>query len=226
MVAKIVQNGLQVAGPIFFLGMQGSAVKTALKILEEQSVQQLSPLPFLSLLVNCIVWSLYGLLKSDNTVLVPNAIGILAGSICVLSYERYSQINSTKLYFAGLLVVLYTIKCFFAGDFTSIGLVGCALAVLVSGSPLATIRTVIRDKSTAALPFLSSMFTWLNACSWTLYGIIVANDPMVYYLVFAIYRYIRQLTILLYLKDLWTQFDGARVSIFSDDVVWNVWIST
>ncbi|RYY86187.1 hypothetical protein EON63_06140 [archaeon] len=47
------------------------------------------------------------------------------------------------------------------------------------GSPLATLKTVMRDQSTAALPFGVSLMTWGNALCWSLYGLILAQDPMV-----------------------------------------------
>ena len=39
----------------------------------------MSILPFLSLFTNCIVWTTYGLLANDMTVIAPNATGILTG---------------------------------------------------------------------------------------------------------------------------------------------------
>ena len=75
LLAEPIVKGLRIAGPAFFLGMQGSAVKTALTIMAEKSVGPLSPFPFVSLLTNCVIWSYYGMLKQDMTVLVPNAIG-------------------------------------------------------------------------------------------------------------------------------------------------------
>jgi uncharacterized protein with PQ loop repeat len=42
-----------------------------------------------------------------------------------------------------------------------------------------TLKTVIKDKSTAALPLFTSAAGWLNSCSWSLYGFLVANDPLV-----------------------------------------------
>ena len=56
------------------------SVKTALKIWSDKSVGSFSVFPFLSLLTNCVIWSFYGYLRSDNTVLIPNAIGVLAGA--------------------------------------------------------------------------------------------------------------------------------------------------
>ena len=91
-------NALKVAGPAFFLGMQGSSVKTALTIIAEKSVRSLSPLPFISLLTNCLIWTFYGILQTDNTVLVPNAIGIISGAFCVSTYHAYAAKSSNQLY--------------------------------------------------------------------------------------------------------------------------------
>ena len=75
LLAEPIVKGLRIAGPAFFLGMQGSSVRTALTIMAEKSVGPLSPFPFVSLLTNCVIWSYYGMLKQDMTVLIPNAIG-------------------------------------------------------------------------------------------------------------------------------------------------------
>ena len=51
---------LKVAGPVFFLTLQATSVKTALSIVKNESVGGLSSVPFLSLLTNSVVWSFYG----------------------------------------------------------------------------------------------------------------------------------------------------------------------
>ena len=71
-------------------------------------------------------------------------------------------------------------KLFLSRNASKIGLIGCSLAIVLSGSPLATIKTVLKDKSTAALPFMNSFSTWLNAMCWFLYGILVAHDVMIF----------------------------------------------
>jgi solute carrier family 50 protein (sugar transporter) len=165
--------------------MQGSALNTAKSIHENKSVQQLSPLPFISLLTNCVIWSLYGFYKKDHTVLVPNAIGIAVGAVSVIVYQKYSKVTPKKLYAIAGMLMLIAAKFALSSDLQSVGLLGCALAVIVSGSPLATIRTVLSEKSTAALPFLPSVFTWLNAFSWSCYGLFVAEDSMVLKILFS-----------------------------------------
>jgi uncharacterized protein with PQ loop repeat len=171
---------LRVAGPIVFSTMQISSVKTALKIVEDKSVNKLSALPFVALLTNCIVWTLYGILKKDLTVLVPNFTGTVAGLFGTLCFHKFCTVAPTKLYTLSTSIVALAAIFLFRGDATSIGLIGCALAVVLSGSPLATVTTVVREKSTAALPFLNSFTTWLNAFTWLLYGILIAHDIMIY----------------------------------------------
>lgn len=60
-----------------------------------------------------------------------------------------------------------------------IGYTGCVLAVVLMASPLATISTVLRTKSTAAMPFVTSLATFFNASAWTAYGSFVAHDPII-----------------------------------------------
>jgi len=177
---QLFNSGLKVAGPFFFLSMQYSAVQTATGILNSKSIGKLSPLPFISLLVNCIVWSLYGVLKSDMTVLIPNGIGVIAGLGCSAVYHKFSPVSPNQLYAIGATIICLSLYLASIRNSHFIGLIGCVLAVILSGSPLATVRTVIAERSTAALPFWTSMSTWCNALSWFLYGSLIARDPMIY----------------------------------------------
>jgi solute carrier family 50 (sugar transporter) len=176
----VVVSTLKVAGPLFFLGLQGSSVKTAFEIIQNKSVGGLSMLPFASLLTNCIIWSLYGILKKDSTVLYPNALGILSGTFCVGSYKRYSTKSDLSTIIGAFLIIAFSTSLYYGKRVESLGTLGCAIAVLLMGSPLATFSTVIKEKSTNSMPFLSSLTTWCNAFSWSMYGLLVAGDIMIY----------------------------------------------
>ena len=172
-------NTLKCAGPIFFLGLQASSVQTAMKILKEKSVGKLSPIPFLCLLTNSIIWTMYGFLKNDMTVLIPNVSGSVAGLGCALTYQRYSTNNNILHVLTSIFIIIGCISLAASSQTVLLGTIGCVLAIALSGSPLATIQTVIRDKSTDALPLTTSLVTWLNCISWFLYGTILAKDIMV-----------------------------------------------
>ena len=178
-LAEPVVRGLRIAGPAFFLSFQGSAVKTALQIIADKSVGPLSAFPFVSLLTNCVIWTYYGILKSDMTVLVPNAIGIFAGAGCIAGYHKYANTKPLSLYAISAALIAFSSALAYQGNWQLLGSLGCVVAIILTGSPLATLSTVIKDKSTAALPLFTSVAGWCNSCSWSLYGLLVANDPMV-----------------------------------------------
>lgn len=178
-LAEPVVRGLRIAGPAFFLSFQGSAIKTVLQIIADKSVGPLSAFPFVSLLTNCVIWTYYGVLRSDMTVLVPNALGILTGAGCILGYHKYAIQKPLSMYAVAAALIAFASGLAFQGNYKLLGSLGCILAVILTGSPLVTLQTVIKEKSTAALPLFTSTAGWLNSCSWALYGLLVAHDPMV-----------------------------------------------
>ena len=107
-VAEPIVRGLRIAGPAFFLSFQGSAIKTALQIVADKSVGPLSAFPFVSLLTNCVIWSYYGLLKSDMTVLVPNALGVLTGAGCVIGYHRFAKQKPISMYAVSAALIAFS----------------------------------------------------------------------------------------------------------------------
>jgi len=61
-----------------------------------------------------------------------------------------------------------------------VGLEACAVVMVMFSGPLTTIKTVLKEKSTASLPFAFTMATIVNCVAWTGYGALVINDPLVY----------------------------------------------
>lgn len=155
------------------------SVQTALSILTNRTIGSLSILPFLSLFTNCVIWSFYGYLKNDYTVLVPNILGLFAGAFCTTAYWIYSAKSDLQFFLPSACILMIATVFFSTDEVNKLGTMGCCLAVIVMGSPLATLRTVIRDRSTSAMPFGISLATWLNAISWSLYGLLIADDVMV-----------------------------------------------
>ena len=171
---------LRCGGPLFFLGLQLSSIYTAREVVRNKSVGALSAVPNVALLANCVVWTLYGALKKDVTVFVPNAFGIATAIYCTAEFHRFSLMKPWKMYLAAVAVCGACAYLASIGDAPTVGLVGCTMAVLFMASPLSVMRTVIRDKSTAALPFATSLVIWFNALSWMLYGALVAHDVLVW----------------------------------------------
>ncbi len=174
-------NGIfQILGPMFFIGLQCSSMNTAFYIIRSNSVMQLSPIPFGSLFVNCLLWTLYGYMKANSSMFYPNLTGLFVGTFCLSIFHHYCITKPWDMYFV---VLMISVICVILAQYELveyIGFLGCALSIAVSGSPLAVVRTVIRDKSTASLPFATSFVTWLNNLSWVLFGYFVVHDPFIY----------------------------------------------
>jgi hypothetical protein len=79
--------------------------------------------------------------------------------------------------------------------------------VVLMGSPLATLGTVLKTQKTDSMPLMTTLVTAGNALSWTLYGSLVAQDPMIYVPRFVSFR---SASILHYI-------DNHHLIIHSDD---------
>lgn len=129
--------------------------------MRERSVGKLSILPPLSLFTNCVIWSWYAHLIGDTTVLLPNLTGVAFGAVYTGVYLKYATTSQMKLLAASGATIAAVSAA--ALSFPSyqvlpyIGLTGDVLAVILMASPLATIRTVLAEKSTKAMPFPTSL---------------------------------------------------------------------
>jgi solute carrier family 50 protein (sugar transporter) len=170
---------LQVAGPIWFMGMQCASLRTAYQIMQKKTVGQLSNIPFLSLMTNSVVWSIYGSMKKDSTVFVPNASGVVAGIACVSIYHMYASSTNIRYYGISTSILWLSFILGWLGYVDWVGSLGVCMAIFLMGSPLSTLKTVIEQKNTNARPFYTSLATFMNALSWFLYGSIEAKDPMI-----------------------------------------------
>ena len=150
--SSLISIVLRCSGPILFLGLQLSQLNTALAILTSGSVGQLSSAPFLALLVNCVVWSLYGTITKDMTVLVPNGSGMVVGAVCCMIFHRHQPIPSSSL-LTCTGVVLFAIYLYAIANAWYVGLLGCFISGVLTASPLSVIRTVLKTKTTSSLPF-------------------------------------------------------------------------
>lgn len=172
---------LGLLGPLMFMLLQVTSLGTAINIKEAKSTLQYSQLPFLALFTNCLIWTVYGLCKINYTVIVPNFSGVIASAYCIYVYETHSNKHLPMTYYLlslGTVMIVLVLGCMTATE--SIGILGDSLSVLMMASPLSVVFTVVKEKSTRALPFMTSCASFGNTLTWTVYGIFVANDPIIY----------------------------------------------
>ena len=81
-----------------FAFVQVSGLSPIRQILKDKATGDLSPFPFVSLYTNCAIWSLYGVLQSDQTIIIANFAGTVVGAAYTLLFARYTDQNMMKFY--------------------------------------------------------------------------------------------------------------------------------
>eukprot|EP00736_Rhodelphis_marinus_P008134 Rmarinus@m.12718 len=165
-------------GNFFFLQISG--LKTLREIQRNRDTGLLSILPFLSLAVNCIIWVIYGILRKDIAVVVPNVSGMILGAYYTYNFTKYCRRYPLPQILVSLVILAAVFILAAVGAVDAIGYIGSALAIALLSSPLATLKTVLKMKNTKAMPRATSIATFLNSLSWTLYGYLVAEDAMIW----------------------------------------------
>eukprot|EP01059_Diplonema_ambulator_P008743 TRINITY_DN18467_c0_g1_i2.p1 TRINITY_DN18467_c0_g1~~TRINITY_DN18467_c0_g1_i2.p1 ORF type:complete len:222 (+),score=33.03 TRINITY_DN18467_c0_g1_i2:77-742(+) len=170
------------AAQIFFL----SPMSTMKDIWRSGTVGMLPLLPYSMMMANGYLWVVYGVLKADNSVIAANIPSLLLGvfyTAWFLKHRNPKIAYTMPLLAACVSITIVTISWLTTVTATAIslvGLTGCIVIVLMMGGPLATIRQVISDRSTATLPFPTAAATFLNCSLWSLYGLLIVDDIFIY----------------------------------------------
>jgi solute carrier family 50 protein (sugar transporter) len=146
-------------------------------------------LPYSSMVANCFVWLVYGLLIKEKKVWTTNAFGGGLGLFYCNEFRKSlpkasSEGTISKHMYAVSIVALLT--SFFALVLpqslakTAVGAEGVLLCVLMFASPLATLKQVIENKSARSIPLPFTLACLVNCLLWSIVGWFELNDFMIY----------------------------------------------
>ena len=143
----------------------------------------------LSLLLNCSIWFIYGLLINNWVVYLPNLSAILFTSYYIYIYRKYT-INTTiidqylKYIFifiiTNILIIIQFISLHHILLINTLGIEGSMLAIIFTMSPLAELKIIIQTKSTESLSRKLSILSFTNSIAWFIYGYLIINDNYIY----------------------------------------------
>ncbi|KAL1832193.1 hypothetical protein ACET3Z_001844 [Daucus carota] len=174
----------------FYIGVTGniisvllflSPISTFWRIVMHGSTEEYESLPYICTLLNSCLWTYYGLVKPGEYLIATiNGFGIIVEAVYVILFLVYApkHIKAKTTILAGILnigffgsAVLVT-QLALEGEarINAIGILGAGLNIIMYGSPLAAMRTVVRSKSVEYMPFLLSFFIFLNSLIWALYS--------------------------------------------------------
>eukprot|EP01084_Bolivina_argentea_P082381 149152_1 len=185
-MSPLLLTTLSTAPLVAFGCIQVAGFAPIKQIWQEKQTGDLSPFPFVSLFTNCSIWTLYGLLLNDQTLIVANGIGASFGIGYTLFFTKYTHMSMLPYYSGslGLLGIILSSPIWLGIENGTqlLGLAGSTGAFLVVASPLGVVRTVMQKKTTKGiLPFPISLAMTFTACSWFSYGWFVLNDPYIWF---------------------------------------------
>lgn len=157
----------------------------------DKSVGRYPLLPFSMMAMCGMIFTSYGFVAGNASVVVPNLLGLLLGLYYSYVHSCFCPQGAEWLpltrFDHGAAAFATTVFCvgvsaFFPTDLSlmALGVLGNVVAVLMYASPLLVLRTVVRDKNTKDLPFGFACIVTLNSSVWMYYGCAMLNDVMIY----------------------------------------------
>ncbi|KAL3572749.1 hypothetical protein D5086_026653 [Populus alba] len=154
------------------------------RIIRSKSTELFSGIPYVMTMLNCLLSAWYGMpFVSKNNILVStiNGTGAAIEVIYVLTFIIYAP-KKEKAKFIGLLTLVLTTFAGVAlvslvvlhGKSREIfcGFAAAIFSIIMYGSPLSIMRTVIKTKSVEFMPFFLSLFVFLCGTSWFVFGLL------------------------------------------------------
>ncbi|XP_004290589.1 PREDICTED: bidirectional sugar transporter SWEET1-like [Fragaria vesca subsp. vesca] len=160
------------------------------RIVKNRSTEQFSGIPYVMTLLNCLLSAWYGLpFVSPNNILVStiNGTGAVIESVYVLIFIAFAP-KKEKAKILGLFTFVLAVFSIVAlvsvfalhGNSRKLfcGFAAAIFSIVMYGSPLSIMRTVVKTKSVEFMPFFMSLFVFLCGTSWFVYGLL-GHDPFV-----------------------------------------------
>lgn len=163
-----------------------AAVRAASK---DGSLGDLNPIPLALMAVASMCWLVYGLSIRNPFVALSNLPGCVAAiwySTTVLPLLKGSQLKTTQNTIVTLSAVVVTLWTYLSlsnrpmGQVQSmLGLFASGLFIVLSGSPLSTIKTVLSTRNAGSILSSTTIAQVTNTALWSAYGFAI-GDKFVY----------------------------------------------
>ncbi|KAA8545189.1 hypothetical protein F0562_019922 [Nyssa sinensis] len=182
-------------GLSFYVGVIGniisvflflSPVGTFRRIVKRRSTEEFESLPYICTLLSSSLWTYYGVTKPKSfLVATVNGFGAVVEIIYVSIFlifappriKAKTAVLALTLDVGFLVAVILVTHLAMHGDLQIdvIGFVCAGLNIVMYGSPLAAMKTVVTTKSVEYMPFLLSFFLFLNGGIWTFFALLVQD---------------------------------------------------
>jgi solute carrier family 50 protein (sugar transporter) len=163
---------------------------TIIQIGHDRSVGTLPLLPYSSMIASCFLWLFYGLLRNEAKIWFTNLIGFCFGLFYFSKFVVWAPLKSPTLPGSVQLHVQVCLAIFaatfsltFLSPLSAAGIIGniaVLFCLIMFGSPLAALKTVLQTKSASSIPLPFTLATIVNCFLWSVTGLLDMNDVNVY----------------------------------------------
>lgn len=165
-----------------------------LKARKNRDLGDLNPLPFAAVLLNCIGWTIYSILKQDYFIFFSNGTGIVIGlftcmsTIYILSKEKATEKEQQQRSLMETLVLaavsFWVVVALFVGlvypgataGTTVVGVFVDIIAISYYAVPLSTLAQIVRTRDASSLYLPLIAVNAVNTFAWTAYGALGTHD--------------------------------------------------
>ncbi|GLT38770.1 hypothetical protein SLA2020_129960 [Shorea laevis] len=167
--------------------LYATPVLTFTRVIRKGSTEEFSCVPYIVALLNCLLYTWYGLPivshRWENSPLITvNGLGIIFEVSFILIYFWFAstkgKIKVAVTATPAILVFCISaiISAFLLHDHPHrkvfVGSVGLVASVAMYAAPLVAVKQVILTKSVEFMPFHLSLFTFLASTLWLAYGLL------------------------------------------------------
>lgn len=159
-----------------------SGVLVCRQYLKNRTTGEASALPFISTMLSCSFWLLYGLVRHEDKIIFVNTIGVVLMSVYTSVFYCYTPKKMTVLKQLFLMTFFLLLVIGYVYNETNhellvnrLGILCCSLTLLTIISPMSKLFHVLKVKSTECLPFPMILMSFFVSLLWYIYGVII-ND--------------------------------------------------
>ncbi|KAL0718353.1 hypothetical protein Bca4012_067675 [Brassica carinata] len=172
-----------IIGNVISFGLFCSPIPTMIKIWKMRSVSEFKPDPYVATVLNCMMWTFYGLpfIQVDSLLVTTiNGTGLLMELVYVTIFFIFaSSAIRRKITIAMVIELIFMAVVIFCTLYflhttkqrsMLIGIMCIVFNVIMYASPLTVMRLVIKTKSVKYMPFFLSLASFMNGVVWVIYA--------------------------------------------------------
>jgi solute carrier family 50 protein (sugar transporter) len=151
----------------------------------KNTVGELNPIPLAIMAVSSLCWLAYGFSIRDPYVTlsnVPGCIGSIWYVLAILPLLKDQKLKMTQSLVVGLSAITINLWTFLsltkkpiAEISSALGLYASLLFIILSGSPLSTIKTVVQTKNSSSILTQLTFAQVTNTALWSAYGLAIRD---------------------------------------------------